>query len=105
MALPRLERHWPDSAALRAALRAETDTNYYAVMCFETEEQRDEFSALLAARGLKPKHGNRFVDGLATAAAMGLEIKSPRVAWPKSRAPAGSGAQVPDEREPPARPE
>ena len=82
-----------------------TDTNYYAVMCFETKEQRDEFFAALVQRGMPaPKHGNRYVDGLAVAASMGMEIKSPRIAWPKRRETRAPDVQESDEREPPGRP-
>ena len=79
-----------------------TDTNYYAVLCFETQEQRDEFFDALSSRGLvPPKRGNRYVNGLEVAKAIGVEIKSPRVTWPKQRNPRTPTGQVPEERDPP----
>ena len=64
-----------------------TSTDYYAVLCFETQAQRDEFFAIMAERGLAVGlGGNRIVDGLAVAQSIGVELKSPRAVWPKESA-------------------
>jgi hypothetical protein len=64
-----------------------TETNYYSVLCFETQAQRDEFFSVMADRGLAiGPGGNRIVDGLAVAQSIGVELKSPRAVWPQESA-------------------
>ena len=80
-----------------------TDTSFYAVLCFETREQRDEFHAALKARGLDGVGpGDRYVDGLSAAHALGIDLVSPRAKWPgqsaERKARAAGLNQVPDER-------
>lgn len=54
----------------RDAYRVLTDNNFYAVVCFQSEAQRDEF--LVKSGWAEP--GTRFINGLKVAERIGVEI-------------------------------
>ncbi|MGO9358064.1 MAG: hypothetical protein ACLP1D_10360 [Xanthobacteraceae bacterium] len=55
-----------------------TDSEYWVAFCFESRAQKEEF---LGKLGLLDG-GDKYVDGLAAAKAMGVAIESPRIPFP-----------------------
>jgi hypothetical protein len=74
-----------------------TDSAFWVALCFESRAQKLEFLEAMKSRGLSGEDGESYVDGLALAKAVGVNLASPRVSWPKER------AQLPEEEPPPPR--
>lgn len=73
----RLQKLIARSKAEKARFEQVTDSEYWVAFCFETREQKQEF---LEKAGLIDE-GDKHVDGLAFAKAIGIDIESPRVQW------------------------
>jgi hypothetical protein len=55
--------------ALRHKLRLTTDSEYWCALCFETREQADAFAAAVGG-----KAGDKYVDGVALARRLGVDL-------------------------------
>jgi hypothetical protein len=54
---------------------AATDSEFWVALCFQTRAQKDEFLEKLGVAAL----GDKYLDGRAVAAAMGIKLESPDV--------------------------
>lgn len=62
------------------------DTEYWVCVCFESREQKNEFLRWLEGRGGgEDLEDEKHIDGLRVAEALGANLTSPRVRFPKTR--------------------
>jgi hypothetical protein len=73
---------------LKADIKAEqhrfevvNDSEFWCAFCFESREQKEEFLRVFQLHFL----GDKYIDGLAAARALGKPLTSPRVRFPKHR--------------------
>ena len=59
------------------------DSEYWCCFCFQTREQKEEFLQKLGLLDL----GDKYLDGLQVAQALGVELESPTPPMPKLRIP------------------
>ncbi len=59
-----------------------TDSEYWVCFCFENRDQKDEFLRRLK---VPPELGDKHVDGLLAAKALGIELTTPRAKWGRAR--------------------
>lgn len=76
-ALSKLERFKARAKAEEYRRTTVTDSEYWVALCFETREQKEEFLRKLNLLD----EGDKYIDGLRAAEAMGLTIESPRFAF------------------------
>lgn len=61
--------------------KAVTDSEYWVAFCFETREQKEAFLRHFSLLD----DGDKYVDGLAAAEAMGVELDAPRLEFREPR--------------------